>query len=97
SARLGGDRSMKVHSGVRQHHRLSWSRELSSWLAGRRLGARGTGVVLDRDVKFLRHPRQVSLGAHVLVKEGARICPASASASITIDDYTTIGYHTFLF
>lgn len=88
---------MKVMSGVRAHHRPAWTRGLASWLAGRRLGERGSGVVIDRNVEFLRYPRNIQLGDHVLVKEGARICPASSTARIRIGAHTTVGYHTFMF
>ena len=32
-----------------------------------------------------------------MLKEGARICPAQPGAMISIGDWTTIGYHVFLF
>ena len=57
----------------------------------------GTDVFIEHDVMFLRHPERVSLGDHVIVKEGARICPTHALASISIGDWTTVGHHTFMF
>jgi acetyltransferase-like isoleucine patch superfamily enzyme len=39
----------------------------------------------------------VSLGSHVIVKAGARVCPTNPAATVVIGDWTTVGYHTFIF
>jgi acetyltransferase-like isoleucine patch superfamily enzyme len=54
-------------------------------------------VYIDRNVRFLRHPERVSIGSHVILKEGARLCPTNPDAAIAIGDWTTIGHHTFIF
>lgn len=88
---------MKVESGVRKHHGQGLLARAASWLRGASLGSRGRGVVIDPNVRFLRCARNVHLGAGVIVKEGARICPANPQASIRIGDHTTVGYHTYMF
>jgi acetyltransferase-like isoleucine patch superfamily enzyme len=91
SSRIG------LESGVRRYARPTWRH----WLRRRRLAGLlasvGENVYVERNVEFLRHPEHVSLGAHVIVKEGARICPTNPDAVISIGDWTTIGYHTFIF
>ena len=87
----------KLESGVRKYTKLTVGAHLRRiWLA-RRLGLLGSGVVVESNVKFLRHPRNVHLGDHVIIKEGARLCPAQPGAKINIGDWSTIGYHTFIF
>lgn len=52
---------------------------------------------MESNVQILRHPENVSLGSDVILKEGARLCPTNEQARIAIGDWTTVGYHTFLF
>ncbi|MCB1226524.1 MAG: acyltransferase [Verrucomicrobiales bacterium] len=63
----------------------------------RGIGSAGEGLYLERNVRLLRHPQNVDLGSWVIVKEGARLCPANRQARIRIGDWTTIGYHTYVF
>jgi len=48
-------------------------------------------------VELLRNPRNIRLGAEVVVKSGAQLCPCNASASISVGDRTTIGFYTFIY
>jgi acetyltransferase-like isoleucine patch superfamily enzyme len=86
-----------LESGVRRYARPTWRH----WLRRRRLAGLlasvGESLYVERNVEFLRHPERVSVGSHVIVKEGARICPTNPAAAISIGDWTTIGYHTFIF
>jgi len=88
---------MTLQSGVRQYSRLTWRHRLRRARLARSLAAIGDDVYVDRNVEFLRHPERVTLGSHVIVKEGTRICPTNPAASVAIGDWTTIGYHTFVF
>lgn len=63
----------------------------------RGVGQCGPRISVERDVRILRHPERVELGAHVMLKEGTRICPTNPEASIGIGARTTVGHHTFIF
>lgn len=84
-------------SGVRKYLDRSIRSRIRQWWIKRQIAACGDDVFIDKNVFFLRHPENVSLGAHVIIKEGARICPTHPQATIRIGDSTTIGYNTFLF
>lgn len=66
------------------------------WIKNK-LGTCGKGVYFEKNTSFLRYPGNVHIGDHVVVKEGARICPCNREARISIGQNTTIGYHTFIF
>ncbi|MEP5611378.1 MAG: acyltransferase [Cyclobacteriaceae bacterium] len=57
----------------------------------------GDGVFIEKNVKVLRYPQNVSIGDNVVLKEGARVCPCNETATVQIGSNTTIGYHTFIF
>jgi acetyltransferase-like isoleucine patch superfamily enzyme len=84
-------------SGVRTYSTPTWCQRVRVRLLSRRLARVGRDVYVDRNVGFLRHPDRITIGDHVIVKEGARLCPTNPDATITIGDWTTIGYHTFVF
>jgi acetyltransferase-like isoleucine patch superfamily enzyme len=54
-------------------------------------------VVLFEDVKLLRFPSHITLGADVVVKSGTHICPCNERARVSIGDRTTVGFHSFLY
>lgn len=91
------DSKAKVEGGVRKYLRRTPIQRWRQWLCTRNLGSRGEGLFVDPNVQFMRHPEKMRLGDHVIVKEGARLCATNPEASIQIGDWTTIGYHTFLF
>lgn len=87
----------KHEGGVRKYlRRTPLQRLRQAWVA-RRLGACGQDVFLEPNVRFLRHPENIRLGAQVIVKEGARLCTTNPEATLSIGDWTTIGYHTYIF
>lgn len=45
----------------------------------------------------MRYPGNISLGANLVLKSGARLCACNEQAHIVIGDNTTVGYHTYLF
>lgn len=57
----------------------------------------GPGVVLFRGAELLRYPRNIELGADVVLKSGAHVCPCNESAVVAIGARTTIGFHTFIY
>ena len=63
----------------------------------KKLAACDDDVYVERNVKVLRYPKNVSIRRGVVLKEGTRICACNEDASITIGMNTTIGYHTFIF
>lgn len=86
-----------IESGVRKYSGNSFGHWLRVWYWSRKLSGLGKDVYLEPNVKFQRHPELVVLGDHVLVKEGARICPTNPQAWIQIGDWTTVGHHCFMF
>lgn len=90
-------RRVRAESGVRKHLRRSPTQRLVQWWTCRLLAEAGEGLFVERNVRFLRYPENIHLGAQVIVKEGARICSAQPDATIAIGPWTTIGQHTFIF
>jgi acetyltransferase-like isoleucine patch superfamily enzyme len=87
----------RLDSGVRKYAQFSLAHALRRAWTLRGVSARGDGIYVEPNVRLLRHPEKISLGANVMLKEGARLCPTNPDASISIGDWTTIGYHCFLF
>ena len=86
-----------LDSGVRQYSRPTWRHWLRHRRWRRALAALGEHAVIEPNVGFLRHPERITIGRQVILKEGARLCPTNPNAAITIGDWSTIGYHTFIF
>ena len=82
---------------LRKHLKLTWRTRLRIRLLRKKLGHSGKGVFFERNVEFMRYPKQISIGDYAVVKEGAKICPCNQQASVSIGNRTTIGYHTFIF
>ena len=57
----------------------------------------GKRVLIERNVKLLRFPRNIMIANNVVIKEGVRICACNENAHIKIGKNTTVGYHTFIF
>ncbi len=45
----------------------------------------------------MRYPQNISLGDHMVIKSGARICACNEKAIVSIGKNTTFGYNTYLF
>lgn len=86
-----------IESGVRKYANYSLWHNLRRWWVTRGLTQLGEKVYIEQNVCFLRHPENVRLGAHVMIKEGVRVCPTNPSALIQIGDWTTVGAHSFLY
>jgi acetyltransferase-like isoleucine patch superfamily enzyme len=83
-------------SAVRTTASFGLRHDMRRWWTTR--GAQvGLSVHVDRNVRLLRHPSNVRIGDHVMLKEGVRICPAQPDAFIEVGENTTVGYHGFLF
>jgi acetyltransferase-like isoleucine patch superfamily enzyme len=67
------------------------------WRNKQRLGACGPGTFFESGVSLMRFPRNIFLGANLVLKTGARLCACNEQATIRIGENTTIGYHTYLF
>jgi len=61
------------------------------------IGFCGDGVHIDKNIEFMRFPKNISIKANVAIKEGTRICSCNERAKISIGENTTIGYHNFIF
>jgi acetyltransferase-like isoleucine patch superfamily enzyme len=63
----------------------------------RMLGHCGEGVYFEKEVSLMRYPKNISLGAGMVLKSGARICACNELAKVKIGPRTTFGYHSFIF
>lgn len=91
------ERSVKnIRSAVRTSASFGLLHAVRRWWVTRGADL-GSGVHVEPNVRLLRHPGNVHIGARVMLKEGVRICPAQPDAIIRVGENTTVGYHTFLF
>lgn len=65
--------------------------------AQKTLGFCGEMVNIDKNVEFMRFPNQISVDNNAVIKEGTRICACNETATVSIGENTTVGYHTFIF
>jgi acetyltransferase-like isoleucine patch superfamily enzyme len=84
-------------SQLRQHLKFTWRHWWRAFIQRKRLGALGDNIHLDKNVEFMRFPKNISIGNDVVIKEGTRICSCNKDAIISIGSRTTIGYHNFIF
>ena len=89
--------SLILENQLRKHHKSFIAGWFWRWWTLSQCQSVGKNIVVDPNVKLLRFPQKVAIGNHVILKEGARICPTNINASISIGDRTTIGYHTMIF
>ena len=82
---------------LRQHLKRTLSVRFRCLRQKFRLGKLGHKVYLEKNVEFLRYPKNIILGDNIVVKEGVRICSCNQKAEIKIGKNTTIGHHTFMF
>jgi acetyltransferase-like isoleucine patch superfamily enzyme len=86
-----------AQSQLRKHLKYSWKNKFRLWKAKSRLGKCGEMVWIDKNVEFMRFPKNIFVDDNVVVKEGARICACNEKATIKIGKNTTVGYHNFYF
>ena len=84
-------------SGVRIYAPFTLKHAVRRWWSLRNIGGKGVDVYVDANVQLLRHPERTFLGDKVMLKEGVKICPTHSDATITIGDWTTIGYNVCIF
>lgn len=87
----------KHEGGVRKYLERTWLQRFRQCWCSRGVKTIGEGVFIDSNVKLLRHREKMTIGPHVILKEGARLCVTNPSALLDIGSMTTIGYHTFIF
>lgn len=88
---------MGTESQLRTHLKFRLIHRLRNWYYKSALGHCGDNVHIDKNVEFMRFPKNISIGSEVVVKEGARICSCNQHATISVGERTTIGYHNFIF
>ncbi len=84
-------------SQLRQHLKFTFANKIRLISAKRRLGKCGEKVFIDKNVSFMRFPKNIKLADNIVIKEGSRICSCNTDAKISIGQNTTIGYHNFIF
>ena len=84
-------------SQLRKHLKFTWKNRWRAFKERKRIGFLGDEVFIDKNVELQRFPKNISVDAHVVLKEGSRICACNEIAKISIGKNTTIGFHTFIF
>ncbi|MDG1143293.1 MAG: acyltransferase [Burkholderiales bacterium] len=87
----------EIQGAVRSSARFGFMHGLRRRWFLRGAGQVGTDVHVDKNVRLLRHANNIGIGNHVMLKEGVRLCSAQPNAPVTVGDWTTIGYNTFVF
>lgn len=82
---------------LRKHLKRTWPVKWRNFRNKAKLGSLGTDVYFDPKVELMRYPKNIFLGNGLVLKEGSRICPCNEYAKVLIGDYTTVGYHTYIF
>lgn len=82
---------------LRKHLKRTLGVRWRYWRQKQRLGHCGTGIFFEPDVHLMRFPKNIHLGANMVLKSGARLCACNETARISIGENTTVGYHTYLF
>lgn len=88
---------MAQKSQLRKHLKWSMKHHWRLWRNQQRLGYCGEGVFFEQNVHLMRFPKNISLAANIVVKEGARLCACNEKATISVGENTTIGYNTYFF
>ena len=85
------------NSQLRKHLKFKLIHKIRQFYWNQKLANLGKRVFIDKNVRFLRFPKNISILNNVILKEGARICSCNSKAIIQIGANTTIGYHNFIF
>lgn len=88
---------LEMESGVRKYAPFTLKHAIRRWWLLRNIGSKGMDIHVDSNVQLLRHPERIFLGKKIMLKEGVKICPTHLSATITIGDWTTVGYNVCIF
>lgn len=88
---------MQTNTQLRSHLDTGIVQRVRSSLHARNIGVVGKNLYVEKNVEIMRYPKNVSVGNDVIIKEGCRICSCNPTATISIGDRTTVGYHTFMF
>lgn len=82
---------------LRKHLKFTLKNRIRSLIQRKRLAHLGTNVFIDRNVRILRYPKNITIQNNVVIKEGTRICSCNEHSKLEIGENTTIGYHNFIF
>ena len=82
---------------LRQNLKYTFKNKFRLLKAKRRLFFCGNNVWIDKNVKFMRYTKNLSIKQDVVIKEGAKLCSCNKLAKILIGENTTVGYYNFFF
>jgi len=82
---------------LRQNLKYTFKNNIRLRKAKRKLAMCGDGVWIDKNVEFMRFPKNIYIKQNVVIKEGVKICSCNNSAKISIGENTTVGYYNFFF
>ena len=86
-----------IANQLRKHHKPTIMGSLRRWQRLHKCKSVGQEVIVDKNVKIMRYPENVSIKNNVILKEGVRICSTNSNAIISVGERTTIGYYTMIF
>ena len=86
-----------IEGGVRRYQSKSLVQKLRNKIFTLKVSGNPQNLYVERSVQLLRHPKNIYLSNNIIIKEGAKLCPANEDAIIKIGENTTIGYFTMLF
>lgn len=55
------------------------------------------GTVLFSRVNLLRYPKNIRIGAQVVIKSDVHVCPCNQNAIVDIGSRTSLGFYTFIY
>jgi len=82
---------------LRQHSKIKLIHRLRLFLNKLSLGYCGKRIIIEKNVHFMRYPKNISIEDNVILKEGTKICACNKNAVIKIGKSTTVGYHNYFF
>ena len=82
---------------LRKHLKFSWKNQWRIFVERKRLKHLGKDVFIDKNVELQRFPKNISIDNNAVLKEGCRICACNETATVSIGENTTVGFHTFIF
>jgi len=87
----------QIEGGVRKYRSKSPMQFIRNKIMGSKVSGNPQNLLIEKSVKFLRHPKNIFLSDNIIIKEGVKLCPTNDGAIIKIGKNTTLGYYSMIF
>lgn len=87
----------QIEGGVKKYQRKTIIQKFKNFFASQKVNGSPNNLYVEKNVEFMRHPKNIFLSNNIIIKEGVKLCPANKDAIIKIGNNTTIGYYSMLF